>query len=521
MGIVTGKKESLSRREFLRVSGQVGLGALALAAGGGVLLQVCSDDVRRSFAATEGVTPGIREIYLEAHEVTWELAPGKVIKAMAYNGQIPGSEIRLKEGERVRVILKNALPEPTTVHWHGVDVPNPMDGVPGITQAPVEPGETFIYEFEARPPGTRWYHTHFQEHKQLDLGLSAPLIIESAEEMELVFDREYTLVLDDWVTGVGRPLSSTREGTAGRRGRMGGMMGGMMGQMMENMMDRGGMEDMMGSMMGGGHTLVYDTMTINGKAYPATQPLRVRKGERIRLRIINASADHTHVLRLAGHRLEVTHTDGNPLIQSVEVDAVPIAPSERYDVIFAANRPGAWFLFCAEPGHASAGEKVLVVYDGYEETEPEIPLEGVAGLSLWHYDLGQGQKILPGPSGRKRTFNLTLSGGMMGSDAWTINGKQYPQTDPLHLRKGDLARVRFLNHSMEAHPMHLHGQSFKVLAVNGRRLSMPIVKDSIDVEAHMGSVDIEFTAHNPGDWFFHCHKPMHMEGGMITLAKIG
>ncbi|MEK7366562.1 MAG: multicopper oxidase domain-containing protein, partial [candidate division NC10 bacterium] len=123
----------------------------------------------------------MREIALVAKETRWELAPGKVIKAWAYNGRVPGPEIRLREGERVRIVLMNALPEPTTIHWHGVDVPNPMDGVPGVTQAPVRPGETFTYEFEARPAGTRWYHTHFQEHKQLDLGLYAPLIIEPAE----------------------------------------------------------------------------------------------------------------------------------------------------------------------------------------------------------------------------------------------------------------------------------------------------------------------------------------------------
>ncbi|MGH8055800.1 MAG: multicopper oxidase family protein, partial [Candidatus Entotheonellia bacterium] len=206
--------------------------------------------------------------------------------------------------------------------------------------------------------------------------------------------------------------------------------------------------------------------------------------------------------------------------QPVEVDAVPIAPSERYDVRFVAERPGAWFLYCAEPGHARAGEQVLVVYEGHEEAEPKAPVKGVAGLELWHYGLGRGRDVLPHPSGKERTFDLTLSGGMMGSDVWTINGQRYPDTDPLRLRKGDQVRVRLSNMSMEAHPMHLHGQSFKVLAVNGRRLPQPIVKDSVDVEAHMGSVDIEFTAHNPGDWFFHCHKPMHMEGGMIVLAKI-
>jgi len=410
-----------------------------------------------------------------------------------------------------------------------VDVPNPMDGVPGVTQKPVQPGESFVYEFEARPAGTRWYHTHAQEHRQMDLGLVAPFIIEPAEGDPFPFDREFTLVLDDWATGTGRPLPSTREGTAGARGSMGGMMGGTMGgrgmggmmgggmgRMMEGMMGGRGM----GGMMGGGNMPAYDTMTINGKAYPATEPLRVRKGERVRLRLVNASADHTHVIRLAGHRLQVTHTDGNPLVKAVEVDAVPIAPSERYDVQFVADRPGAWFLYCAELGHAGAGEQVAVLYEGHERKTPEAPIEGIGDLSLWRYGMGRGRDVLPRPSGQDRAFELVLSGGMMGSDAWTINGKRYPDTDPLRLRQGDRVHVRFNNMSMEAHPMHLHGQSFKVLAVNGRRLGQSLVKDSVDVEAHMGSVEIEFTAHNPGDWFFHCHKPMHMEGGMIALAKI-
>jgi FtsP/CotA-like multicopper oxidase with cupredoxin domain len=383
-----------------------------------------------------------------------------------------------------------------------------MDGVPGVTQKPVQPGQTFVYEFEARPVGTRWYHTHFQEHRQLDLGLYAPLIIEPAQPDPFLFDREYTLILDDWATGRATAVASTREGTADRRGRRGGMMGGMMG--------RGGM----GRMMSGRQTVAYDTMTINGKAYPATQALHVRQGEQVRLRLINASADHTHIIRLAGHRLQVTHTDGNPLVQAVAVDALPIAPSERYDVQFVAERPGAWFLSCAEPDHAGAGERVVVLYEGYEDATPAAPVEGVAGLGLWHYGLGRGREVLPPASGQERTYDLTLSGGMMGSDVWTINGKQYPHTDPLRLRQGDQVLVRLNNMSMEAHPMHLHGQSFKVLEVNGRRFSQPIVKDSVDVDAHMGSVLIEFTAHNPGDWFFHCHKPMHMAGGMITLAQI-
>jgi FtsP/CotA-like multicopper oxidase with cupredoxin domain len=496
-----------TRREFLELSGRIGLAA-TLALGDRALI-AAPNHAAASQSVPRETTGGIRQIHLETREVDWELAPGKRIKAMAYNGQIPGPEIRLKEGERVRIVLKNMLQEPTTIHWHGVDVPARMDGVPQISQTPVAPGGTFIYEFEARPSGTRWYHTHAQEHRQLDLGLYAPLVIEPARPDAFAFDREYTLVLDDWVTGTGRPLPRTQEGTAGGRGRM--------AEMMRRMMGRGGM----GGMRASGDTPAYDIMTINGKAYPATRPLAVRKGERVRLRLINASSDHTHVIRLAGHTLTVTHTDGNPLTQGVPVEAVSIAPGERYDVLFVANRPGAWFLSCGELGHAEAGEQVLVIYAGSEKIKPEPAVEGVAGLSLWRYSLGRGRQILPSPWGQQRTFDLTLSGGMMEPDVWTINGLRYPSTEVLRLRTGDRGRMRLSNMSMEAHPMHLHGQSFTVLAVNGRRLAVPLTKDTVDVAPHMGSVDIEFTASNPGQWWLHCHKPMHMQGGMISLVAIG
>ncbi len=508
MGATAVTRDLLSRRELLvRAS---------LATVGGLLGGRRSD-------ATEVATSKVREVRLETRELKWELAPGKVVTAMAYNGQVPGPELRVREGERLRIVLANSLSEPTTIHWHGVNVPNPMDGVPDVTQKAVPAGATFVYEFEAHPSGTRWYHTHFKEHRQMDLGLAAPLIIEPAGKEPFPVDREYTLVLDDWATGTGPALPDTREGIAGARGEMGGMMRGMGGMMggrgMGGMMGGRGM----GGMMGGGSpsTPAYDVMTINGKAYPATEPLRIKKGEHVRLRLINASAEQTHVVRLAGHPLRVTHTDGNPLTEPVQVDAVPLAPSERYDVLVTANRPGAWFFYCAAPGHARAGEQVLVIYDETRRTRPEPPAEGVTGLRLWHYTMGHGRDVLPRPSGELRTFSQTLSGGMMdGPDVWTINGRQYPGTDPILARKDDRVRIRLGNMSMEAHPMHLHGQSFKVLAVNGQRLAGPLVKDSVDVEAHMSTVDIEFTAHNPGDWFFHCHKPMHMDGGMITLVKI-
>jgi FtsP/CotA-like multicopper oxidase with cupredoxin domain len=495
-----------TRRDFLHGAALVTLGAVGVAVG-------LDGGKRRAVAGAE---PGT--IHLEAREVTWELAPGRTVKAMAYNGRVPGPEIRVREGERVRIVLKNALREPTTIHWHGVDVPNAMDGVANLTQKPVAPGETFVYEFDARPAGTRWYHTHFREHHQMDLGLVAPLIIEPSAKEPMTYDREVTLVLDDWATGSGRPLPDTNGGVAGETG-MGGMMGG---RGMGGMMGDGRMGGMMRGMRGrGAGQPAYDTMTINGKAWPATEPLHLKRGERVRLRIISASAEHTHVLRLAGHRLHVTHTDGNALQAPVVVDALPIAPSERYDVVVVADRPGAWLLQCMQPGHADAGERMPVLYEDHGSRKPEPPDEGRDGLVRWHYGLGRGRDVLPKAGETTRRHELTLSGGMMGSDVWTINRKVYPNTDPLRLDRNDRALVRLMNMSMEAHPMHLHGQSFRVLAVNGNRLADPLVKDSVDIAAHMGSAVLEFTAHNPGDWLFHCHKPMHMDGGMVVLVKVG
>jgi FtsP/CotA-like multicopper oxidase with cupredoxin domain len=493
-----------TRRQVLATAARLGLGAAGL----GALVSRPHDSAGASAPRT---------IHLEAREVKWELAPGKTVKAMAYNGQVPGPEIRAREGERLRVIVKNSLAEPTTIHWHGVDVPNGMDGVPGVTQDPVQPGATFTYEFEARPAGTRWYHTHFDEHRQMDLGLAAPLIIEPNGKEPLAHDRELTVVLDDWATGTGRPLPSTDAGTAGGRGSAGGMMSGMMrGGGMGGMMGGRGM----GGMMGGGNEPAYDVMTINGKAYPATEPLRMKTGERVRLRVINASAEHTHVLRLAGHRLRVTHTDGNPLRAPVDVDALPIAPAERYDAVVVANHAGAWFLHCTQPGHVEAGERMPVLYEGHARATAPDPEPGIAGLTLWGYGSGHGRQVLPAATGESRTSVMTLSGGMMGSDDWTINGKRYPDTDPITCRKGDRVKIALRNMSMEAHPMHLHGQSFRLLAANGTRYPEPLVKDVVDIDAHMGSAVIELTAHNGGDWFFHCHKPMHMMGGMIALVRV-
>lgn len=457
---------------------------------------------RAAWAAADSPAParqvadGAEQVELIAQEIQWELAPGKRVTALAYNGQVPGPEIRVRQGQRLRVALTNRLATPTSIHWHGVDVPIAMDGVPNMPTPPIEPGDTFVYEFDARPAGSRWYHTHFASTEQLDRGLYAPLYIEPETPDPNPPDREYTLVFSAWVTGLSAPVPDPSGG---------GMMNG------------GGM--MSGGMMAQTPGPAYDTFAVNGKAYPATAPLTVTQGERVRLRLINASGMRHHLVHLEGHRLRVTHTDGNALQAPVEVDTVPIAPSERYDVEFTADRPGAWSLHDLLPGQTEAGLRVPIVYVGHEGT-PEAPLRTSAdGLRSWAYVQGRGVDRLPDPFGARRAYSLTLSGGMMGSSVWTINGKSFPSTDPFPIGYGDLVRLRVSNMSMEAHPMHLHGHSFRVVAISGRSLAAPLMKDTVDVR-HMESAELEFVADNPpGDWLFHCHKTTHMEGGLVAVLS--
>ena len=454
-------------------------------------------DVARA-ALTPRAGGQMREFRLTASAMTYEFVKGQPTTAWAYNNQVPGPELRVREGDLVRVIFTNNLPEPTTIHWHGVNVPTSMDGVPDISQPPVPPGGTFTYEFVATPAGTRWYHAHFAEHKQLQLGLYAPLIIEP-RDVGMRYDRDYTITFGEWSPDALHPDHNQPNGG------MGSMMDG-------NMMSTPDDPNVI--------------FTVNGKASPAAPPLLVRQGERVRLRFINASAMQKHVIRLEGHTMKITHVDGNPLSPPREVDAIEIGAGERYDVAVTANNPGVWALHCVRPGHAERGLKTLVRYEGAADGSREsVDTRNTRGFRVWP-DTILSQRPAAGATTRPdKQFQLTLSGGMMmggmmegdGANTWTINGKTYPDTDPLIVKQGDRVRVRLFNMSMEDHPMHLHGHSFAVLQYDGRPIA-PMVRDTLTVR-HMERYDIEFVADNPGTWFFHCHNAEHMEGGLITLVK--
>jgi multicopper oxidase len=438
-------------------------------------------------------TGAVREFSLSVGRAEWELAPGKVVRAYAYDGQVPGPELRVTEGDLVRVRVTNALDEPTTVHWHGVELPVGMDGVPQLSQAPIAPGASFTYEFVATPAGTRWYHAHFDELAQQGGGLAGALIIEPRAEAAAAAnapkaDREYTVVAGEWVTAV----------APAERAGMGGMMGS-----------------------GGGQPL-FDTFTVNGKAYPAAAPLRVRRGERVRLRLINAGATQTQVWALAGHRLTLTHTDGNALARPIDVDAVPLGVGERADVEFVADRPGRWLLRGVAPEQHERGLAVDVVYEGYEDARAQDFPPGARARPPTYAEL-PGPRPAPGERAVSRRYDLVLSAAMMGmmgdADTWTINGKSYPKTDPIGVRPGERVRLKLINMSMLDHPMHLHGHTYRVVGASGRAIDGPL-KDTLTLRP-MEQYEIELFANNPGTWLFHCHNLVHMGAGLMAEVRYG
>lgn len=254
---------------------------------------------------------GALEFTLDARPVWWRIFGRQRLAAWAYNGIVPGPVIRVRNGERVRVRFTNRLPEATTVHWHGVGVPNSQDGVPDVTQKPIQPGDTYTYEFTARPAGnprgggTFLYHSHVDEDRQMSAGLAGVLIIDPPAGAAPEYDTERTVVVSEW----------TADAASGRT--------------------RGVME------MEG---MLPNFFTINGKSFPDTEPIRVRAGERVLLRLVNAG-QFEHPLHLHGTSFEVVARDGHAVRPEGRRDSITLASGERADIAFALPR-GKWAFHC-------------------------------------------------------------------------------------------------------------------------------------------------------------------------------
>jgi FtsP/CotA-like multicopper oxidase with cupredoxin domain len=424
----------------------------------------------------------------------------------SYNGTVPGPEIRARQGARLRIAVENQLAEETTVHWHGLRVPNPMDGVPHLTQKPIAPGETFVYEFEVPDAGTYWYHPHQRSFEQVGRGLYGPLIVE--EENPIRVDRDVIWVLDDW-----RLLPDAQ------------------------------ISDDFGNFMDGSHNgRVGNTVTVNGRIQ---ETFPVRAGERLRLRLINAANARIFALEFQGHRPTVIALDGQPVEpHEPEGSRVVLGPAMRADLIIdMSGRPGER-LPVTDTFYRGLEYRLLDLV--YEEVAPrrEHPLDAPMRLAA-------NTMPDPDPATAERhavTFEGGMMGGMMGgggmggmmggtmremmggmmrgmqhSGIWAINGVAatgHVMEPFLRLQRDRSYVLAMRNDTAWHHPMHLHGHAFRVIARNGAPTEYREWRDTVLMAPHE-SVDIAFVADNPGDWMFHCHILEHQAAGMMGVIRVG
>ena len=446
-----------------------------------------AEPVRRAEALRRGAGQRVVTARLTPRPTTVDLG-GPVVNTWAYGDSVPGPLLRARAGDLLRVQVDNQLPATTSVHWHGIALRNDMDGVPGMTQAPINAKKSFTYEFTVPDPGTYFYHPH--SGVQLDRGLYGALLVDDAADPG-GYDVEWTVVLDDWVDGTGRtPEQVLKDLTSASSGGMGGM---------------GGMgEGMTSPLLGGAGDIAYPHYLANGRVPAAPVTLTAKPGQRARLRLVNAGSDTAFRVALGGHRLTVTHSDGFP-VTPVTTDALLIGMGERYDVLVTVG-DGVFPLVALAEGKQGNALALVRSAAGSPPTASARPTE-LAGKVILSTDLTAAAAVGLKAKDVDRRHDLLL-GGSMARYRWTINGKAFPDADPLPVEAGERVRLRFQNRSMMFHPMHVHGHTFGLVRGGAR-------KDTVIVRP-MQTVEVDFDADNPGQWATHCHNIYHAETGMMT-----
>ncbi len=437
--------------------------------------------------------PAVHEFHFTAEAFAGH-PDGRSKKMWGYNRQFPGPEIRVQEGDLIRVHVKNELPVPTSIHWHGMKQRNNwrMDGVTPVSHVPIEPGDIFTYEFVAEPAGTHWYHSH--TGIQYSEGLYGPLIVE-AKKNQYEYDREEVLMVGDWFVENGDNIfNNIKEGVYIDAEKFG----------------KGRTKPDYGD-------VPFESFVFNGKGRSPDRSqgelntFVVEKGETIRFRIINSSSTYALKLQIDEHPMTVIESDGHP-IAPVTVDGITIDIGERFDVLVKANGSGTHAIRAAtlggQTGLALLQYKTDPVKKSFKDTSWGSTVAGPALVAPQRVDL---------PATGERSVELKFSGSMKPY-AWRINGKEFPDRAPVRVREGERIRFVIKNPTMMAHPFHLHGHYFRVLGRPDKiNLKNPPLKDTITVPANDELV-IQFDADNPGKWFFHCHIEWHLGIGMAMVV---
>jgi FtsP/CotA-like multicopper oxidase with cupredoxin domain len=416
------------------------------------------------------------DYWLEIAEIEWELAPKKKVRTTAYNGQIPGPLLKAVEGRPVAIEIHNKLDRPEIVHWHGQEIPVDVDGAMEEGAPMIAPGSSTRIQFTPKPSGLHWYHTHAMAHRDLKHGLYSGqfgVLLVSPRSMtnEPDHDQEQFIVLHDW-----EPYTSASDD---------------------------------GSLM-----VMYAASSVNGRMLGHDAPIQVRAGERVLFHILNASATEVHWIALPGHRFQVLAMDGRPVATNAEVEAMRLGPAERISAVVTMNAPGVWILGEPGEGFRKAGLGTVIEYAG-QSGEPQWRSPGKLA---WDYSLFGDH----GPKAYKpdATIPMVFTSRFQGHgafDKWMINGKSWPDVEPIVIKQGLRYRLVFDNRSVDDHPVHIHRHAFELVSMRGAAFS-GVHKDVVIVEAN-SVVEADLVANNPGNTLFHCHQQDHMDEGFMTLFR--
>ncbi len=459
---------------------------------------------------------------------------GNNVKAMTVNGSIPGPVLKFKEGDFARINVLNEMDIETSVHWHGILLPNIQDGVPYVTTPPIKPGMTYTYEFPIIHTGTYWYHSHTGLQEQR--GVFGSIVIEP-EISDMKTDIDHVVVLSDWTDEnpdeILRMLKSGSEYYSLKKGTIQSLAGAIKADALPDVRKRSQMRMPPMDIS----DIAYDSFLVNGKP---SASLNARPGQTIRLRIINAAASTYFYLQFAGGHMKVLSADGVD-VQPVHMDRFLIAIAETYDVIITVPESGAHeFRATAQDG---SGFTSLYIGQGNRVAAADVPKPNLYKMHSGGHGGSRGNmKAMEHGSGKMKTpmnnrplppydnlkspsstalnkdlpireVRLELTGDM-ARYIWSLNGKTLNEADMIRIKKGENVRFVLVNKTMMHHPMHLHGHFFRVVNKHG---DYSPLKHTVDVPP-LGTKVMEFYANEEKDWFFHCHLLYHMKAGMARIV---
>jgi FtsP/CotA-like multicopper oxidase with cupredoxin domain len=429
----------------------------------------------------------------------YAIAGGKPSEFWGFNGSAPGPELRFRKGDVARIAVTNALPADTAVHWHGLRVPHAMDGVPGLSQPPIRPGESFVYELPLKDSGTFWYHPHERSFEQVGRGLYGALIVEEAAPPPV--DRDITWLLSDFLldpaTGAHQPFGVMA--AHAEKGRLG------------------------------------NVIAINGVDTREGIRIDVARGERLRLRLVNACTARVFSLAFEGHEPWVLAFDGHGVTpHRLAAGATFLAPGMRLDLIIdGVHDAGREF---AVTDRVSGTRLARLAYPDMPPLRKDVlpaparlaandlPLPDLKSATHHEIEFRGGNA---GPPVIGKVDNREVSYDDMKQRyglAWTVAGHAAMEHVHVHepllaLKRNSTCVLTLSNNTGFVHPIHLHGLAFQVLSYNGTAPAYPEWRDTVFMDA-FDEVQIAFVADNPGDWMFHCHILEHAASGMMGVVRV-